>query len=115
MAQKSDNKNLERLEKKALRGIKNALKKSRKTEENRRILSAVEDALENGCKTVRPDVAALRRKLSMTQKEFAEAFHLNLETLRNWEQGNRAPDTTAIAYLTCIEKQPEIIARVLGG
>src|SRR5262249_15261697 len=39
-----------------------------------------------------PDVKAIRTKLSMTQEQFAEAFHLSIATVRDWEQGRFQPD-----------------------
>jgi len=67
-------------------------------------------------KLVRPkiDVAAVRKELGMTQKEFAMRYHLKLETLRNWEQERRMPDTTTLAYLTCIAKRPKEILKILN-
>ena len=34
-----------------------------------------------------PTVRALRKKLNLTQEEFAARFHLPLGTVRDWEQG----------------------------
>ena len=82
------------------------------------LISAVEEALsdkESG-RVVRPDVdvAAIRKKLKLTQKQFAKEYHINLETLRNWEQHKRALDTTSLAYLTCIAKRPNMISTLLN-
>ena len=63
----------------------------------------------------RPDVRAIRRKLHMSQQEFAAAFHIPLATLKNWEQGRRAPDAPAIAYLQVIARQPQIIQDALAA
>ena len=60
------------------------------------------------------DVKGLRKKLDLTQKEFAAVYHINLETLRNWEQEKRIPDVTSIAFLTCIEKSPITIRSLLN-
>ena len=38
-----------------------------------------------------PTVRALRKKLNLTQEEFAARFHLPLGTVRDWEQGPTAP------------------------
>ena len=46
-----------------------------------------------------PDVRAIRRGLHMSQHEFADAFRIPLATIKNWEQGRRAPDAPAAAYL----------------
>lgn len=53
-----------------------------------------------------PDVRAIREGLHMSQSEFAEAFRIPLSTLQGWEQGRRAPDATASAYLNVIAKLP---------
>jgi putative transcriptional regulator len=60
-----------------------------------------------------PDVRAIRRKLHMSQQKFAEAYRIPLPTLKNWEQGRRAPDAPAAAYLQAIARQPQIIRDAL--
>jgi putative transcriptional regulator len=54
-----------------------------------------------------PDVRAIREQLHMSQSEFAEAYHIPLATLQGWEQGRRAPDATAAAYLNVIARLPD--------
>jgi putative transcriptional regulator len=39
-----------------------------------------------------PDVRAIRQQLHMSQQRFAETYRIPLPTLKNWEQGRRAPD-----------------------
>ncbi len=34
-----------------------------------------------------PSLRALRKRLNLTQEEFARRFHLPLGTIRDWEQG----------------------------
>ena len=60
-----------------------------------------------------PDVRAIRRRLHMSQHEFADAFRIPLATLKNWEQGRRVPDAPAAAYLQAIARQPEVIREAL--
>jgi putative transcriptional regulator len=60
-----------------------------------------------------PTVAALRRKLKLTQEEFAARFHLPLGTVRDWEQGAHRPDQAAKVLLTVIAKEPDAVARAL--
>lgn len=48
----------------------------------------------------------IRENLHMSQQEFAKAYGIPLSTLRNWEQGRRKLDTTAIAYFKAIMKYP---------
>jgi putative transcriptional regulator len=60
-----------------------------------------------------PDVRAIRRQLHMSQHEFADAFRIPLATLKNWEQGRRAPDAPAAAYLQAIARRPQAIREAL--
>ena len=53
-----------------------------------------------------PDVKAIREQLHLSQSEFAEAYRIPLATLKGWEQGRRAPDATASAYLNVIARLP---------
>jgi putative transcriptional regulator len=62
-----------------------------------------------------PTVRALRKKLNLTQEEFAARFHLPLGTVRDWEQGAHRPDKAAQVLLTVIAKDPDAVARVLEG
>jgi putative transcriptional regulator len=59
-------------------------------------------------------VKALRQRLGMTQAAFAEAFHLPITTLRDWEQHRSAPDAPARALLLAIERDPEVMRRLLS-
>jgi len=61
------------------------------------------------------NVKELRTKLNLTQKEFSTQYHINLETLKNWEQEKRIPDLTSVAFLTCIAKSPDIIYNLLNN
>jgi putative transcriptional regulator len=60
-----------------------------------------------------PTVRALRKKLNMTQEEFAARFHLPLGTVRDWEQGAHRPDKAAQVLLAVIENDPDAVARAL--
>lgn len=53
------------------------------------------------------DVAALRAELKLTQEQFALTYGIDIETLRNWEQGKRHPDRAAEAYLRVIQRMPK--------
>ncbi len=83
------------------------------------LIDAVQEAIDTpgAGRIVKPkfDVKTLRKQLDLTQREFATRYHLNLQTLRNWEQGERSPDLTGIAYLTCIAKNPDTINKLLNN
>jgi len=59
-------------------------------------------------------VKALRQRLGMTQAEFAHAFRLPITTLRDWEQRRSVPDAPARALLLAIERDPEVMRRLLS-
>lgn len=54
------------------------------------------------------DVAAIRRKLDLTQEEFAARFALSVATVRNWEQNRSVPDDASRAFLAVIARDPEV-------
>jgi len=60
-----------------------------------------------------PDAAAVRRKLGLTQAQFAALIGTSVRTLQNWEQGHRQPEGTARALLRVAEKHPEAVLDAL--
>ncbi|KQM98297.1 helix-turn-helix domain-containing protein [Sphingomonas sp. Leaf25] len=59
------------------------------------------------------DVAAIRRRTGMTQAQFAQAYHLPVGTVRDWEQSRTRPDAPARVLLTLIGTEPETIERIV--
>ena len=59
------------------------------------------------------DVAAARKKLGLTQVDFAHVFGVSLGTVRNWEQRRRRPKGPARVLLAMIDKDPEAVLRTL--
>jgi DNA-binding transcriptional regulator YiaG len=55
------------------------------------------------------DVRAIRENLGLSQADFAARFGLEVDTIRNWEQGRYAPDRAAVILLTVIEHHPEAV------
>lgn len=60
------------------------------------------------------DVQAVRRKLKMSQKEFALRFGFTLSTVQNWEQGHRRPEGSARILLKIIDHRPDVVEKVLA-
>ena len=58
-------------------------------------------------------VRRVRFSLRMTHAEFAEAFHIPMETLRSWERGEVVLDAVALAYLSAIARAPDTIRDAL--
>ena len=59
------------------------------------------------------DVRAVRAKLKVSRPEFALMIGVSVATLRNWEQGRRAPEGPALALLRVAAKNPEAVAEAL--
>lgn len=75
------------------------------------LTAALKEAKEKGFVTLQtsPDVKMLRKKLKLSQREFSVVYHINIETLRKWEQHQRDPDSISRAYLKCIQNNPDLI------
>jgi len=56
-----------------------------------------------------PDPRAIRERMGLTQERFAAALCISVKTLRNWEQGRRAPSGPAMRLLQIAARHPEII------
>lgn len=59
------------------------------------------------------DVAALRKRLGLSQARFAATFGFSPKTVRNWEQGLRHPEGPARILLQVIDREPEAVMRAL--
>ena len=57
----------------------------------------------------------LRKRLGMTQAQFARALRVPLATLRNWEQGRVLPDPAARSLLAIVAKNPRAALRALAA
>jgi len=59
-------------------------------------------------------VRQVRARYGLTQAAFAQRIEVPLETVRNWEQGKRAPRGPARALLKLIDRVPEAAFAALG-
>lgn len=55
------------------------------------------------------DVKELRKKMGLSQAQFATRFGLPPGTLRNWEQGRATPDAPTQVLLAVIARHPEAV------
>ena len=63
----------------------------------------------------RVDVAALRRRLRLSQSAFAARFGFSLAAVRDWEQGRRRPEKAARILLMIIARDPKAVERALSA
>ena len=61
------------------------------------------------------DVRLTREKLGLSQKAFAARFSINLRRLQDWEQGRVSPDSVTLAYLKLIQREPELVRRIVAA
>lgn len=59
------------------------------------------------------DVKAIRRRLGLSQRQFATQFGFRLDAVQNWEQGRRMPAGAVRAFLTVIDREPDAVVRAL--
>jgi putative transcriptional regulator len=60
-----------------------------------------------------PNIKDIRKKLRVSQVEFALMIGVSTSTLQNWEQGRREPEGPAKALLKIAEKDPEAVIKAL--
>lgn len=56
----------------------------------------------------------IRRRLKLSQREFAAKFGIPAATLRDWEQNRRKPEGAARVLLKVIKEEPEAVSRALA-
>ncbi len=82
------------------------------------VLSHVRGEVDLPCRIVDDPAAerilALRQRMRLSRKKFADRFGLDARAVQDWEQGRRVPDRAARVLLTVIERDPEAVVRALG-
>jgi putative transcriptional regulator len=59
------------------------------------------------------DVAAIRRQLGLSQRDFANRYGFSVRALQDWEQNRRVPERSARILLKVIERSPQVVEEVL--
>lgn len=93
-----------------------------KTSAGKRMIASAKQALEwvegkdNGSVVHIPDeinVTRIRKKVGMSQSEFADHYGFSFRTVQQWEQGRATPSGATRAYLLVIDHEPEAVRRAL--
>ena len=61
------------------------------------------------------DVRSIRQRQGLTQEAFATKYGFSLSTIKNWEQGHRAPTGPSRTLLLVIEKRPHAVEEALAA
>ncbi len=59
------------------------------------------------------DVVKIRKRLKLSQADFAQRFGIPQRTVQEWEQGRRRPEGAARTLLLVIDKEPVAVSRAL--
>ena len=60
-------------------------------------------------------VKEIRGMTGLSQPKFAQILHVDVGTLRNWEQGRREPTGPARALLRAIRNDPKAVLKALAA
>jgi putative transcriptional regulator len=60
-------------------------------------------------------VKEIRAITGLSQAKFAQLLHVDVGTLRNWEQGRREPTGAAQALLRAIQNNPQAVLKALAA
>ena len=61
------------------------------------------------------DIAAVRRRLRMSQAVFAATLNVSAKTVQSWEQGIRTPADAALRMLQVVSERPKIVRMLFGS
>ncbi len=82
------------------------------------VLAHVRGAADLPCRIVDDPSAerilALRKRMKLSRRKFADRFGLDARAVQDWEQGRRLPDRAARVLLTVIERDPKAVERALA-
>lgn len=59
------------------------------------------------------DVAEMRTRRGLSQREYADLLGLEVRTLQNWEQGRHRPDPAAVSLMRIFDRAPDMVGEAL--
>jgi DNA-binding transcriptional regulator YiaG len=63
-----------------------------------------------------PEIAAIRARHALSQRDFADRLGIDVRTLQNWEQGRNRPDPAALTLIRLFDRDPAaVLAAVFGA
>jgi putative transcriptional regulator len=70
----------------------------------------------HGCTVHVPEeinVRRIRKKVGLSQADFASYFGVKKRTVQEWEQGRRVPSSTSRCFLLVVDREPAAVRRAL--
>jgi DNA-binding transcriptional regulator YiaG len=62
---------------------------------------------------VSEDIAEMRARRGLSQREYADLLGLDIRTLQNWEQGRNRPDPAAVSLMRVFDRAPDMVGEAL--
>jgi DNA-binding transcriptional regulator YiaG len=59
------------------------------------------------------DIAEMRARRGLSQREYADLLGLDVRTLQNWEQGRNRPDPAAVSLMRIFDRAPDLVEEAL--
>jgi DNA-binding transcriptional regulator YiaG len=59
------------------------------------------------------DIAEMRARRGLSQREYADLLGLDVRTLQNWEQGRNRPDAAAVSLMRIFDRAPDMVGEAL--
>jgi DNA-binding transcriptional regulator YiaG len=59
------------------------------------------------------DIAEMRARRGLSQREYADLLGLDVRTLQNWEQGRHRPDPAAVSLMRIFDRAPDTVGEAL--
>jgi putative transcriptional regulator len=59
------------------------------------------------------DVRKIRRRMKLSQRQFASRYGFSVDSIQNWQQGRRVPEGPARTLLAVIAHDPKAVERAL--
>src|ERR1017187_1431418 len=60
------------------------------------------------------DIAAMRGRHGLSQREYADLLGIDVRTLQNWEQGRNRPDPAALSLMRIFDRAPQAFEEALS-
>jgi DNA-binding transcriptional regulator YiaG len=61
-----------------------------------------------------PNVAEMRARHGLSQREYADLLGIDVRTLQNWEQGRNRPDPAAVSLMRLFAHAPDVFEEALS-
>ncbi len=59
-------------------------------------------------------IIAVRKRMKLSRRKFADRFGLDVRAVQDWEQGRRFPDRATGLLLTVIDRAPDAVVIALS-